>query len=202
MQREFEQLFNNVSRETFEKLEKYVSLLMKWNKSINLVAACSEQELWQRHIFDSMELVMHIEKQKNIIDIGSGGGLPAIIVAICCEPRSIRLIESDKRKAIFLQEAIRELCLANTQISTDRCEKIAPLGAEIITARACAPLVTFFEIAAHHLGADAKMMLLKGKKAPQEIMQAKAKNWLFDCNLYDNKFSDGFVVEIKNLRRA
>ncbi len=197
-----EKLFNNVSRETMQKLERYVSMLMVWNKSINLVARCDVEELWGRHVFDSMELINHIDTQKNIVDVGSGGGLPAIVIAICMPSISVKMIESDQRKSIFLQEVVRELHLKNASVLNVRCEKCSPLNAEIITARACAPLYKMFEIASIHLAENAKMLLLKGAKVDEEIIQAREKKWLFDCDLYDNRFSDGFVVQVKNLCRV
>lgn len=168
----------NVPRETFNKWTVYVDLLAKWQKSINLVSQ-GTQDLWGRHIEDSWQLASHIEgaDKKSIVDIGSGGGLPAIVLACGFAEKSFTLIESDKRKTIFLEQVKRELGLDNVSIVNCRVEQWAGRG-DIITSRALAELDELLVLSSRIMTENAFCLFLKGRKWDMEITKAK-KSWSF-----------------------
>lgn len=131
-----------VSRETIDKLELYIDLLIKWNATINLVSNRSLEDPWRRHILDSAQLApLFSENIQGIVDLGSGAGLPGLVLALLQPGKTIHLIESDQRKAAFLREAARAL---NCQITihADRIENVIDSipSFQAITARALAPL--------------------------------------------------------------
>ena len=131
-----------VSRETADRLEVYITLLKKWNKTINLVSSRSLDDPWRRHILDSAQLARHIPNKKaRIVDLGSGGGLPGLVLALMLPGADVHLVESDKRKSAFLREASRELD-CKVSIHVERIESVIDTipNIDIFTARALAPL--------------------------------------------------------------
>jgi 16S rRNA (guanine527-N7)-methyltransferase len=189
---ELEKYFINVSRETMDKLNEFAKMMMLWNQSINLVSINDRRDLWLRHMLDCYDFANYLPAgSKKIVDIGSGAGFPGIIIAIYSN-HAVAMIESDKRKVVFLREVIRCLEINNANVVNQRCEKIEKMNADIVTARAFAPLKSLFDMGARHLSNEGEMWLLKGKSIKDEIMVAK--DWNFDY-----QFSDGYIVNIKNL---
>ena len=194
-------ILQNVPRGTFLKLTDYVALLEKWQKSLNLVSKSTE-ELWNRHIADSYQLVSHLSNasQKEVVDLGSGGGLPAIVLAIACPETRFTLVESDRKKAIFLSECIRQLGLSNARVMNERIEKI-DTKADIITARALAEVDLLLEFSYPFLTENAYCLFLKGKNWDMEIAKAK-KNWQFELETFPSETSEeGRVLKLSQLRR-
>jgi 16S rRNA (guanine527-N7)-methyltransferase len=172
----------DVSRETMEKLESYAALLKRWNPRINLVAPSTIPDLWDRHILDSCQIFSHAPKDARLwVDLGSGGGLPGLVCAIIAAEHMpecrFTLIESDKRKAVFLMTAARELGLA-VSILPDRAESVAPQRADIVTARALAPLPQLLEWVFRHLKKGGTALLPKGKSHAEELAAARGE-WQF-----------------------
>ncbi|MDB2404989.1 16S rRNA (guanine(527)-N(7))-methyltransferase RsmG [Alphaproteobacteria bacterium] len=169
----------NVSHETLQDLQVFHDILLKWQKAINLISSNTTKEVWHRHIADSVQLFSHIPTNiKSIVDLGSGGGLPAIVLAILLKNKNIKItmIESDKKKCVFLQECVRTIGL-NAIVINDRIEKITEkydLDFDLVTARALAPTNGLLEFC-NKLGVK-KCLFLKGKQYAQEISDAK-KNW-------------------------
>ncbi|MEM1428908.1 MAG: 16S rRNA (guanine(527)-N(7))-methyltransferase RsmG [Pseudomonadota bacterium] len=172
----------DVSRETAQGLLHFAALLRRWTKTVNLISPRTLPNLWSRHMRDSAQ-VFHLVRQPPALwlDVGSGGGLPAIVCALMAKglhwPTTFTLVESDKRKAAFLATACRELDLPAT-IRAERIEHVPPLGADLITARAFAPLDALFEAAAPHIRADTVMLFPKGARYREEIAQADP-HWRF-----------------------
>ena len=127
----------NVSRETFERLEHYVALLHKWNPKINLVSRGTLQDVWERHIRDSLQVFEAAEGLTGAwVDLGSGGGLPGLVVALAQRPGfSVTLVESDQRKAAFLRTVLRETGSTGTVIA-ERIEATEPQSAAVLSAPA------------------------------------------------------------------
>jgi 16S rRNA (guanine527-N7)-methyltransferase len=164
-----------VSRETMARLEAYVRLLTAWNRRINLVGRTTIGEVWQRHILDSAQLLQHLPPgTRRVVDLGSGAGLPGLILAIFGVPE-VHLIESDRRKAAFLAEAIR-VTEAPAVLHTQRVERVAAFGADVVTARACAPLPALLDLARSFLGPGTICLFLKGRAAAAELTEAE-KDW-------------------------
>ena len=176
------------------KLAAYANLLTEWNAKLNLVSPSTISELWTRHIEDSAQLTEHLPLDAAIIDVGSGAGLPGMILSILGYAK-MQLVESDQRKSVFLQEAAR-VCAVAPQIHMARVEALKNTKADIITARAFAPLDQLLKLTAH-LGGH--YVLLKGENVMDEIREA-GRGWLFDYALHPSRTGPGFIVTIQNLK--
>ena len=129
----------NVSRETLDRLIRYVDLLTAWNARINLVGRNSMGDVWRRHILDSAQLYPHIPQgTRLLIDLGSGAGLPGLILSIL-GLAEVHLVESDVRKAVFLREAAR-VTRAATTVHALRVDRMKPLVAQVVTERGFSPV--------------------------------------------------------------
>lgn len=196
----------DVSCETMRLLERYVDLLVKWNRTINLVSHATLADVWARHIQDSAQLwALAQPSGRSWADFGSGGGLPGIVLSAMAKERSpetiFTLVESDQRKCTFLRTAIRELGL-NSQVIADRVEGIAPLGADVVSARALAPLKDLLAFADRHLSPTGVAIFPKGRTAATEIEEAK-RLWSFDCDAHPSMSdSAAKVLVIRNIARA
>jgi 16S rRNA (guanine527-N7)-methyltransferase len=173
----------DVSAQALSKLDGLLGLVEKWNPAINLVAQGSLSDAWQRHVVDSAQLFEHVPRQaRTLADFGSGAGFPGLVLAILAQDSlpnlRVTMIESDKRKATFLSQAARQLSVSVT-VRTDRAEVLAPLSADVVTARALAPLVNLCRIAARHLVPGGIAIFPKGSQADHEVTEA-AGQWQFD----------------------
>ncbi len=132
----------SVSRETADRLGVYITLLKKWNRTINLVSSRSLDDPWRRHILDSAQLARHMpNKRVRIVDLGSGAGLPGIVLALILPEADVHLVESDQRKAAFLREASRVLdCKISLHVGRIESEINTIKNIDVFTARALAPL--------------------------------------------------------------
>lgn len=179
----------DVSRETYDRLEHLAALVRKWNPAINLVSKATLDELWTRHILDSAQLYFLAgERSGRWVDLGSGGGFPGLVVAILAAGEDaaldVTLVESDGRKAAFLATAARELGV-KAKISSDRIEAIAPLQADILSARALAPLGQLLAYADRHLAPDGRAILPKGANHEEELSIAR-QEWDFHYEMLDS----------------
>ena len=163
-----------VSRETQERLAAYVALLAKWNAKINLVGPATLADVWRRHILDSAQIHPQVADAGVLVDLGSGAGLPGLILAILGGP-DIHLIESDARKCVFLHEAARVTGTKLT-IHNKRIEAAPALEADVVTARALAPLVQLLDHAVRFLKPAGKCVFLKGARQADELTEAR-KTW-------------------------
>lgn len=167
----------DVSRETLARLEAYVALLKKWNRRINLVSRRGLDDVWRRHMLDSLQLLPYrgaADVQGPWLDLGSGAGFPGLILAIA-GVRAMHLVESDGRKCAFLREAAR---VTGTEVTVhnDRIEALPGQGAATISARALAPLPRLLSWAYPHLVPGGQILLLKGQDVDVELTEA-AKYW-------------------------
>lgn len=174
----------NVSRETTQRLEAYAELLQKWNKRINLVAPGTIDALWDRHFADSAQLLeLAPSGATKWVDLGSGGGFPGAIVAILASTirphLATTLIESDQRKATFLRAVARETD-TRFNVITDRAEQAPTSEADVVSARALAPLEVLLGYVERHTALDGIALLPKGANAASEVEVAR-KTWSFNC---------------------
>ena len=196
----------DVSRETSERLQVYEALIRKWNPKINLVAPSTLEFLSDRHINDSLQICSHIsEITQTVADLGSGGGLPGIVIAIytlqAAPQRTTVLVESDARKCAFLRTCIRELSL-NARVETARIETLEPISADVITARALASLDVLFDWAHPHGHSNTEYLFLKGRMVEAELAVVRDK-WSFELDLVPSKTDpEAKLVKIKALKRA
>jgi len=198
----------NVSRETIDKLEIYESKLRQWQRSINLVAPATLDDLWHRHFADSAQLAELMPAQFNgFVDLGSGAGFPGLVLAILLADADriaqATLIESDQRKAAFLREVARSVDNPARVLST-RIESNATVHAtgavDIVTARALAPMRRLLALAAPYCRESTVCVFPKGRSVSDEIVVARAE-WRFEVELVDSRTgTDGRIAVIRNLR--
>jgi len=163
-----------VSRETFDKVRSYVDLLQAESRRQNLISATSAEQLWERHILDSAQLVrFEPEPRASWADIGSGAGLPGIVIACLVEGR-VTLIEPRKLRAEFLAQVVSQLDL-NAVVLTTRAEK-ASGQFDVITGRAVARLSDFLQLSAHLSTRKSIWALPKGRSAQLELVEAQ-RTW-------------------------
>ncbi|HRO13507.1 MAG TPA: 16S rRNA (guanine(527)-N(7))-methyltransferase RsmG [Paracoccus sp. (in: a-proteobacteria)] len=189
------------SREA-EQLTAYAELIRKWNPAINLVSPNSLAELETRHIADSRQLACIASgAQGSWLDIGSGGGLPGIVVAIQRPDLSVTLLDSDARKIAFLRTAIRTLALGNCRAISGRIESSAPAHAQNLSARALAPLDRLMPYVQRHLAKDGTAWLMKGRNWQQEIASAQ-HGWDFHVTAHSSLTDpEAAILEIRELER-
>lgn len=172
-----------VSRETFEALTAYVAMIEKWNPAINLIARSTVSEIWSRHILDSAQLARFLDPEVRIwADFGSGGGLPGLVLAILARQQApdtaFHLVESDQRKATFLRQVTQSLGL-KIEVHVCRVEALEPLSADVVSARALAPLEVLCGFAARHLKPGGIACFPKGARYEHEVAEAR-RSWQFE----------------------
>ena len=180
----------NVSRETFLP---YVELLLKWNSKINLIGPTTESDIWTRHIDDSLQLVALIpETAKTLVDLGSGAGLPGMVIALARPDLSVALVEQDQRKAAFLTECKTRLGLGNVIVKPIN---IATLdgGYDVVTARALASLDQLLSMAQPLMGQGAIGLFPKGANHAAELAEAQ-KNWDFSTTQKPSATQEGASI--------
>jgi len=180
----------------------YADLLSRWQAKINLVGPATLSDIWTRHFFDSAQLSTHLPEQARVLaDIGSGAGFPGLVLAVLTAggtaPR-IHLIESDARKAAFLREASRETG-AGAEVLNDRAENIENLEADVVTARACAPLTRLLPWTSGLLKESGTALFLKGGKARDELTEAR-KEWTMKAiEIPSQTNNSGVILKLENL---
>ncbi|MEL6310930.1 MAG: 16S rRNA (guanine(527)-N(7))-methyltransferase RsmG [Pseudomonadota bacterium] len=186
----------DVSRETTDRLDAYVELLLKWNRRINLIGRSTTDDIWTRHVLDCAQLVEHAPaKPHSWIDLGSGAGLPGIVVAILNPNSAVTLVEADQRKATFLRAATSTLGLS-AEIEDRRIEAIPPTPYDIISARALAPLPRLLELAAPFRGDHTRCLFPKGRQVHSELTAARADWHIEAITLPSRSDADGTLLAI------
>lgn len=188
-----------MTSETTDRLHQFADLLLRWNATLNLIAARDADVVWQRHIEDSLQLVPLMPRGLvRAVDLGSGGGFPGLILAIATGVR-FDLIESDQRKASFLRTAIQQT-QAPATVHCCRIEDATVAPADLVTARALAPLPRLLPLAARFLTAQGQCLFLKGARVKGELAIAD-KDWLMHIERVPSQTgSDGVVLRIGGLR--
>jgi 16S rRNA (guanine527-N7)-methyltransferase len=190
----------SVSRETEARLGLYVELLRRWQKVKNLVAASTLDQIWSRHIADSVQLLELAPAARSFIDMGSGAGLPGLVLAICLAEQDghVHLIEKDYRKAAFLREAARQTGAA-AQIHCGRIETVLPtipMVVDVVTARALAPLCELVELGKLQLEKGAMGLFPKGQHVDKELTcTTKYSNLWFELEPSKTHI-DGRIVRV------
>jgi 16S rRNA (guanine(527)-N(7))-methyltransferase RsmG len=190
----------DVSRETEGRLREYLRLLLSWNAKINLIAAVPEEEAWHRHVLDSWQLLPLLPPGP-LADLGSGGGLPGIIIAIG-RVEETHLVESDRRKAAFLMEAARTLGLGHVRVHPARIEAARLPKIEVVTARALAPLNELLGNAARILAPGGVAVFPKGRNAEAELTAA-APHWLMRTEWFESRTdAQATILRLSEIRPA
>lgn len=199
-------ILESVSRETLSALHEFQNDLLVWSNKINLIAPSTEAESWNRHIVDSAQL-LEVQNPSNgtWCDLGSGGGLPALVVGIIQKEISpqirVTMIEADKRKSAFLTLMSKKYGL-NASVISSRIETTAPQNADIVSARALSELTKLLDFVNLHMKPDGHAVLLKGRNYENEIKSAQEK-WNFDIELHPSYTdTEARILRISNLRPA
>jgi 16S rRNA (guanine527-N7)-methyltransferase len=193
-----------VSRETLARLDRFVALLLETQSHTNLIGAGSVPELWTRHIADSLQLLDLAPDARTWLDLGSGAGFPGLVIACALADQSgaaVDLVESTGKKAAFLRTVAETLALP-ARAHHIRAEQFAPnFAAEVITARAVAPLSKLFGYVAPLLKSGAKALLPKGQDVEAELTEA-AKYWKIEADLVASRTNPaGRIVVVRALTR-
>ncbi len=172
----------NVPRETFEKLISYKELLVKWQKSINLVSRGTLEHFWVRHVLDSLQIIEHI-KGNRVLDIGSGGGFPGMVIALC-GAFDVTCVEADGRKVAFLEEVAR-VAEINVRLRNIRIERLEDFDFETVCARGFSSLVDLLFLTSK-FSKQKYGVFLKGLKVQTELSEAN-KFFDFKYDVFDSK---------------
>ena len=201
---DFQRLLD-VSRETQDRLDRYAALLTKWTAAINLISPRSLPDLWRRHFLDSAQLQTYLPPApapRSILDLGSGGGFPGLVLALLgCG--HVHLVESDQRKAVFLQEVVRETGAA-ASVHPTRLESLESFPVDVVTCRAFAPLPKILSLAERFLVPQAGQegatgLFLKGRSVDQELTDA-GKRWRLRIERFESITDpEGRILRLKLL---
>ena len=198
--------FIQVSRETITSLKKYEDLLIKANKSLNLVGNSTINQIWSRHFLDSAQVIDFVDKNdKCLVDLGSGAGFPGLVLAIACKdrkkPLKIKLIEKSSKKVKFLKDVIEELDLKIEVFNQNILEEEIKFVEDVFIARAFKPLKKILQLMHNNAENYKKIFIFLGKTGKNELLQA-SKSWDIE---YKQRVSvtssDSIVVEINKLKK-
>jgi len=195
-----------VSRETEQRLDRYVGLLLEWQAKTNLVASSTLPQLWTRHVSDSLQLLALAPRAKVWVDLGSGGGFPGLVLACALAETSgamVHLIEHNSKKAAFLREVLRVAAspgIVHLAEIGDTVERITgPI--DCVTARALAPLHQLIGFAEPLMKRGAKALFLKGQDVEAELTEA-TKYWNIQPKLHSSRSGgQGWIVELDHIER-
>jgi len=195
----------NVSRETFPELEEFRTLILKKNKEINLISSSTEDNSRERHIIDSAQIIDFIDKNcKFCTDLGSGSGLPGIVLAIIMKHKKsnmkFKLYEKNHHKSTFLNEVTKRFNLNVEVIKRDIFQE-ENLVSDIIVARAFKPLPVILELVDSNFKNFKEIILFLGKNGKKLLDEALSK-WQFEYKKKKSLTSeDSFILKISNLRK-
>ncbi len=196
----------NVSRETFPALEEFRSLLLSENKKLNLISKSTEKDSIKRHIIDSAQIIDIIDKNtKTCLDIGSGSGLPGVVLAIILKKKGskikFKLYEKSMKKSNFLKKMIKRFEL-NAEVMQKNIFEERELEADIIVARAFKPLQTILELINKNFSHYNSLILFLGKSGRDNINEC-LKSWKFEYEILKSLTDvNSVIVKINNLRKA
>ena len=198
--------FTRVSRETITSLKKYEDILIKANKTLNLVGKSTINNIWIRHFLDSVQVVDFIDKNsKTLVDLGSGAGFPGIVLAIALKdrkiPMKIKLIEKSPKKIKFLKNIINQLQLNVEAINQNVLDVQKKFTDDIFVARAFKPLEIILQLIHNKAENWKKIFIFLGKTGKSELLQA-SKSWEIE---YKQRVSvtsnDSIVIEVNRIKK-
>ena len=196
--------FTQVSRETIISLKKYEDLLVKANKSLNLVGNSTINQIWIRHFLDSIQVIDFVDKNdQNLVDLGSGAGLPGLVLAIAAKDRKltfkVKLIEKSPKKVKFLKDTVKALNLNVEVLQQNILDEQIKFFEDVFVTRAFKPLKTILQLIHNKANNWKKIIIFLGKTGKNELLQA-SKSWDIE---YKQRVSvtsnDSTVIEINRL---
>ena len=198
--------FTRVSRETITSLMLYEKMLIKANKSLNLIGNSTINQIWTRHFLDSSQVIDFIDKNKrDLVDIGTGAGFPGLVIAILARDRKIglkvRLIEKSRKKVSFLEGIIKNLKLDVDVLTQNVLDQTTKLKADLIIARAFKPLKIVLDFLDKNTENWKKIFLFLGKTGRDELLLA-SKTWNIKYKqIASVTNSDSIIIEINRLSK-
>ncbi|MGH8630459.1 MAG: 16S rRNA (guanine(527)-N(7))-methyltransferase RsmG [Burkholderiales bacterium] len=158
-----------LSDDAVAKLIRYLELLAKWNRVFNLTAIHDERDWVAQHLLDSLAVIPHLPAG-NVVDVGSGAGLPGVPIAVACPQRQVMLLDSNQKKGAFLQQTVSELGLQRTCVEISRVESFRPEKTfAVVISRAFAELVRFVQAAKHLCAPEGRLVAMKGAHPRKEL---------------------------------
>ena len=162
-----------LSNEQIQMIDAYSALLYKWNKTYNLTSITNNDDVLTHHILDSLAAVpifkRYVFEGAKVLDVGSGGGLPAIPLAIACPDVSVSLVETVGKKTAFLTQVALSLKLKNVKVFNSRVENLKNLSFDVISSRAFSSLENFINLSSHLIKPEGCWVALKGQVPVDEI---------------------------------
>ena len=171
-----------VSPERQQSLSDYLALLAKWNKVYNLTAVRDPLEMATLHLLDSLSVLSYIDG-KSLLDVGSGGGLPGIVLAICLPDLQVTTIDTVQKKAIFMRQVKGELGLGNLQVVNARVEEYEAEPFELVISRAFSDLGLFMALSQHLLAEGGCWLAMKGVSPQQDLEALKVKSKVYPLSV-------------------
>jgi len=195
-----EQFEKNVPRGTFLKLKQYEALLIKWQSKINLIASSTVNEIWERHMCDSLQLIEYLpNKEASILDVGSGAGFPGLVLVIAGY-KNVCLVEANEKKVNFLKHVAHVLALDVT-ILHQRVELLKEGVFDVVVCRGVSSLVDLLKMVDPRLSGGGCCLFHKGKNHLLEIEDAK-RRFDFCCETYKSKIHDeGVILKVSDLQK-
>ncbi len=194
-----------------DRIALYLAMLLDANTRFNLTAVTDPEQAWMRHIFDSLTLMPYISsaEARRVIDVGSGGGLPGIPLAILMPEVHFTLLEATGKKARFLQDVARELALNNVTVINDRAETVGQDHKhhreqyDLVLARAVGRLPVLLELTVPLAKVGGHILAMKGEQAAQEIAESKQALHLLHCHVVETATTPtGVIVIIEKARKT
>lgn len=192
-----------LSQQVIGKFDRYVALLEEEQAKMNLVGASTLPAVWTRHIWDSAQLYEHLSpSDKTVLDLGSGAGFPALVLAVMDteKKRMFHLVESDGKKCAFLKKVVKE-CGLQAEIHNERIEKMEKFGADVIMARALAPLDKLIKYAFPFFKKGTRCLFMKGAKAEEELTAALKKYQAHIEKIQSVTSNEGTILVLSEVRK-
>jgi 16S rRNA (guanine527-N7)-methyltransferase len=175
LERGCEQLGFQLAAPSLQQLDDYLDLIVKWNAVHNLTAIREKPKMVTHHVLDSLAVAPHLAPNSSVLDVGSGAGLPGIPLAIARPDLRVTLLDSNRKKAAFLQQAIATLKLTNVAIAAERVEAfVAPHAFDVVISRAFSDLAEFAASSACHLAPNGVLFAMKGVHPHEELARLPA----------------------------
>ena len=189
----------NLNKTEVEKIDFYLNSIIRHNKHTNLIGKSTIEKIWDRHVLDCLQLTQHINNKKSkIIDLGTGAGLPGILLSILGYQKVV-MIDSVKKKTDFVKKIIKELSLS-AKIQNKRIEKEPLSHHDIIVSRALAPLIKLLTYARMYSNKNTTSLFLKGRNVNNEI-EIAMKEFFFDYIKKESaSLGGGCILQIKNIK--
>ena len=192
---------HKIKKEAIKKIEIFISEALKFNKHHNIFVRNSKEEIFEKAVFDCLPTINMIKDEQKVLDLGSGGGFPGILIGILKKHTKVFLLEKNQKKTSFLNKIIFQLNLTNTKtINTTLVEKNNLKSFDVITARAFSSINNILKLTKYNIDKNGYYLLLKGKikKINEEILQANTNKYKYEIIKLTNATKERHLVKITN----